>query len=113
ALLPFPGFGNPGTAANFFLSCPLLIGALYLWPHVYLPRFWEVIGAMPAIFENGRRLDKSLPRMVSWPATSYFRWLRDKRSALAGVEKAICILLLYWVTPVTMTLFWGRYLTLQ
>jgi uncharacterized protein YjbI with pentapeptide repeats len=113
ALLPFPVLRNEVPLAEFFLLCPLLIGALYLWLHVYLQRFWEVTGAMPAIFENGRRLDKSLPWIVSWPATSYFRWLREKRSALAGVEKAICILLLYWVTPATMTLFWGRYLTLQ
>jgi uncharacterized protein YjbI with pentapeptide repeats len=113
ALLPFPVLRNEVPLAEFFLLCPLLIGALYLWLHVYLQRFWEVTGAMPAIFEDGRRLDKSLPWIVSWPATSYFRWLREKRSALAGVEKAICILLLYWLTPATMTLFWGRYLTLQ
>jgi len=113
ALLPVPVLRNGVPLAEFFLLCPLLIGALYLWLHVYLQRFWEVTGAMPAIFENGRRLDESLPWIVSWPATSYFRWLREKRSALAGVEKAICILLLYWVTPATMTLFWGRYLTLQ
>lgn len=113
ALLPFPVLRNGVPLAEFFLLCPLVIGALYLWLHMYLQRFWEVTGAMPAIFENGRRLDKSLPWIVSWPATSYFRWLRQKRSALAGVEKAICVLLLYWVTPATMTLFWGRYLTLQ
>jgi uncharacterized protein YjbI with pentapeptide repeats len=113
ALLPFPVLRNGVPLAEFFLLCPLVIGALYLWLHMYLQRFWEVTGAMPAIFEKGRRLDKSLPWIVSWPATSYFKWLREKRSALAGVEKAICILLLYWVTPATMTLFWGRYLTLQ
>src|SRR4029077_12390541 len=56
---------------------------------------------------------KSLPWIVSWPASSYFRWLRERRAAMAGGEKAIRILLLYWVTPATMTLFWGRYLTLQ
>jgi uncharacterized protein YjbI with pentapeptide repeats len=113
ALLPFPVLRNGVPLAEFFLLCPVLLGALYLWLHVYLQRFWEVTGAMPAIFENGRRLDKSLPWIVSWPASSYFRWLRERRSALAGLEKAICILLLYWVTPATMTLFWGRYLTLQ
>lgn len=113
ALLPFPVLRNGVPLAEFFLLCPLVIGALYLWLHMYLQRFWDVTGAMPAIFEKGRRLDKGLPWIVSWPATSYFRWLWEQRSALAGVEKAICILLLYWVTPATMTLFWGRYLTLQ
>jgi hypothetical protein len=113
ALLPFPVLRTNVPLVEFFLLCPLVIGALYLWLHVYLQRFWEATAALPAIFANGRRLDKCLPWMVSWPVTSHFKWLREKRSALAGVEKAICILLLYWFAPATMTLFWGRYLTLQ
>ena len=113
ALLPLPVLRTNVPLVEFFLLCPLVIGALYLWLHVYLQRFWEATAALPAIFENGKRLDKSLPWIVSWPVTSYFKWLREKRSALAGVEKAICILLLYWFAPATMTLFWGRYLTLQ
>ena len=113
ALLPFPVLRTNVPLVEFFLLCPLVIGALYLWLHVYLQRFWEATAALPAIFETGRRLDKCLPWMVSWPVTSYFKWLREKRSALAGVEKAICILLLYWFAPATMTLFWARYLTLQ
>src|SRR5690348_6649929 len=112
-LFPFPILRNGVPLAQFFLLCPVLIGALYLWLHVYLQRLWEATAALPAIFENGRRLDQSLPWMVSWPARNYFKWLRESRPALAGVEKAICILLLYWVTPATMAMFWGRYLTLQ
>jgi uncharacterized protein YjbI with pentapeptide repeats len=112
-LFPFPILRNGVPLAQFFLLCPVLIGALYLWLHVYLQRLWEATAALPAIFENGRRLDQVLPWMVSWPARSYFKWLRERRSGLAGVEKAICIVLLYWVSPAAMTLFWGRYLTLQ
>jgi len=113
ALLPFPVLRNAVPLAQFFLLCPVVIGALYLWLGVYLQRLWEATAALPAIFENGRRLDESLPWIVSWPARNYFKWLRERRSALAGVEKAICIILLYWVAPATMTVFWGRYLTLQ
>jgi uncharacterized protein YjbI with pentapeptide repeats len=113
SLLPLPVLRNGVPLVQFFLLSPVLIGALYLWLHVYLQRFWEATAALPAIFENGRRLDQSLPWLVSWPARNYFQWLRERRSALAGVEKAICIILLYWVAPATMTLFWARYLTLQ
>ena len=113
SLLPFPVLRNGVPLVQFFLLSPLVIGALYLWLHVYLQRFWEATAALPAIFENGRRLDDSLPWLVSWPARSYFQWLRARRSALAGVEKALCILLLYWAAPATMMLFWARYLTLQ
>jgi pentapeptide repeat protein len=113
SLLPLPVLRNGVPLVQFFLLSPVLIGALYLWLHVYLQRFWEATAALPAIFENGRRLDQSLPWLVSWPARNCFQWLRERRSALAGVEKAICIILLYWVVPATMTLFWARYLTLQ
>jgi uncharacterized protein YjbI with pentapeptide repeats len=113
ALLPFPVLRNGVPLAQFFLLCPVLIGGLYLWLGVYLQRLWEATAALPAIFEDGRRLDESLPWIVSWPARNYFKWLRERHSALGGVEKAICIILLYWVAPATMTIFWGRYLTLQ
>jgi uncharacterized protein YjbI with pentapeptide repeats len=113
ALLPFPLLRNNLPLVQFLLLCPVVIGAFYLWLHVYLQRFWEATAALPAIFENGRRLDQSLPWLMSWPARSYFKWLRARRSALAGVERAICIIALYWIAPTTMTLFWARYLTLQ
>jgi uncharacterized protein YjbI with pentapeptide repeats len=113
ALLPFPILRNGVPLVQFFLLSPLVIGGLYLWLHVYLQRLWDATAAMPAVLESGRRLDQALPWIVNWPARNYFKWLRARRSALAGVEKSICVLLLYWFAPATMILFWGRYLTLQ
>ena len=113
ASLPLPALRNGLPLVQFFLLFPVLIGGFYLWLHVYLQGLWEATASLPAVFENGRRLDQSLPWIVNWPARNYFKWLRERRSALAGVEKAICIILLYWVAPATMTLFWGRYLTMQ
>ena len=111
--LPLASRRNELPLVQFFLFCPVLLGGLYLWLHVYLQRLWEAAAALPAIFENGGRLDASLPWLVRWPAHSYFRWLRVRRSALAGIEKATCVILLYWAAPATMLLFWARYLTLQ
>ena len=111
--LPLASRRNELPLVQFFLFCPVLLGGLYLWLHVYLQRLWEATAALPAIFENGRGLDASLPWLVRWPAHSYFRWLRERRSALAGIEKATCMILLYWAAPATMVLFWARYLTLQ
>ena len=111
--LPLAARSNGLPLVQFFLFCPVLIGGLYLWLHVYLQRLWEATAALPAIFENGRGLDADLPWLVRWPAYSYFKWLRERRSALAGLEKATCIILLYWAAPATMLLFWARYLTLQ
>jgi uncharacterized protein YjbI with pentapeptide repeats len=111
--LPFPALRNGLPLVQFFLFCPVLIGGLYLWLHVYLQRLWDATAALPAIFQDGRRLDAALPWLVSWPARSYSKWLRERNRGLAAVEKTICIVLLYWVAPLTMMLFWARYLTLQ
>src|SRR5260370_37648677 len=113
SLLPFPVLRNGVPLVQFFLLSPLLIGALYLWLHVYLQRFWEATAGLPAIFENGQRLDQGLPWLVSWPARDYFQWLRERRSALAGVGKGNCAGPLYWATPATMILFWARDLTVS
>jgi uncharacterized protein YjbI with pentapeptide repeats len=111
--LPVPALRNGLPLVQFFLFCPVLIGGLYLWLHVYLQRLWDATAALPAIFQDGRRLDAALPWLVSWPARSYSKWLRERNRGLATVEKTICIVLLYWVAPLTMMLFWARYLTLQ
>jgi uncharacterized protein YjbI with pentapeptide repeats len=113
SFLPVRGLRNELPLVQFLLFCPVLLSGVYLWLHLYLQRLWEAMSALPAIFGNGRRLDASLPWLVRWPAHSHFKWLQEKRSPLAGIEKIICILLLYWVAPVTMLLFWARYLTLQ
>jgi uncharacterized protein YjbI with pentapeptide repeats len=41
------------------------------------------------------------------------KWLREHNPSLASLEAGISILLLYWVVPATIVLFWARYLTLQ
>jgi uncharacterized protein YjbI with pentapeptide repeats len=43
----------------------------------------------------------------------HFKWLRSSHSSLAFLEAAIAILMLYWVAPATVLLFWARYLTLE
>src|SRR5437588_381523 len=45
ALLPFPMLRNAVPLAQFFLLCPVVIGALYLWVGVYLQRLWEATAA--------------------------------------------------------------------
>ena len=41
------------------------------------------------------------------------KWLREHTPSLAALEAAISMLLLYWLVPLTMVLFWARYLTMQ
>src|ERR1700688_2152247 len=97
----------------FYLFGPVVILSLYLCFHLYMQRLWDGIAQLPAIFPDGRRLDSCLPWFARRSARLHFKWLKRSQSPLAFLEAAIAIVVLYWVAPATVLLFWGRYLTLQ
>jgi uncharacterized protein YjbI with pentapeptide repeats len=111
--IPFSVLPTALPFIPFYLFGPVLILGLYLYFLLYLQRLWDGIAQLPAIFPDSRRLDACLPWFARWSARSHFKWLRNSQSPLGFVEGAIAILMLYWVAPVTVLLFWGRYLTLE
>jgi uncharacterized protein YjbI with pentapeptide repeats len=111
--LPFSALQTTLPFIPFYLFGPVVILSLYLCFHLYMQRLWDGIAQLPAIFPDGRRLDASLPWYARWSARGHFQWLRKSQSPLGFLEAAIAILLLYWVTPATVLLFWARYMTLE
>jgi uncharacterized protein YjbI with pentapeptide repeats len=111
--LPFFGLQADLPFIPFYLFGPVVILCLYVWFHLYFQRLWDGASQMPAIFPDGRTLDRCLPWFARWPVQTHCKWLQGKRSPLAFLEATIATLLLYWVAPVTTVLFWGRYLKLQ
>ena len=111
--LPLSALQTTLPFVPFYLFGPVVILSLYLCFHLYMQRLWDGIAQLPAIFPDGRRLDASLPWYARWSARGHFDWLRKSQSPLGFLEAAIAILLLYWVTPATVLLFWARYMTLE
>lgn len=111
--LPFSGLQSTLPFIPFYLFGPVVILSLYFCFHLYMQRLWDGIAQLPAIFPDGRRLDACLPWFARWSARKHFKWLRISQSPLAFLEAAIAIVVVYWVAPATVLLFWGRYLTLQ
>ena len=111
--LPFSGLKTILPFIPFYLFGPVMILIVYLCFHLYMQRLWDGIAQLPAIFPDGRRLDACLPWFARWSPRTHFKWLRKSQSPLAFLEAAIAILLLYWVAPATVLLFWGRYMTLE
>jgi uncharacterized protein YjbI with pentapeptide repeats len=97
----------------FYMCGPVVILGLYIGFHLGLQHLWDGAAAQPAIFPDGRRLDACLPWFARWPARSRMKWLREHTPSLAALEAGISMLLLYWLVPLTMVLFWARYLTVQ
>jgi uncharacterized protein YjbI with pentapeptide repeats len=111
--LPFFGLQADVPFVPFYLFGPVIILSLYVSFHLYLQRLWDGAAQLPAIFPDGRGLDSCLPWFARWAARMHCKWLKSTRSPLAFLEAGIAMLLLYWVTPATIVLFWGRYLTLE
>jgi uncharacterized protein YjbI with pentapeptide repeats len=111
--LPFPALQTSLPFIPFYLFGPVVILGLYLCFHLFMQRLWDGIAQLPAIFPDGRKLDLCLPWFARWSARMHFRWLKCSQSPLAFLEAAFAICVLYWIAPVTILLFWGRYLTLQ
>jgi uncharacterized protein YjbI with pentapeptide repeats len=97
----------------FYLFGPVVILSVYICFHLYLQHLWDGAAQLPAIFPDGQNLDMCLPWFARWSARRHFKWLSNTRSPLAFLEAGIAMLLLYWVTPATIILVWGRYLTLE
>lgn len=111
--LPFSFLQTTLPFIPFYLFGPVVIFCLYLCFQLYMQRLWDGIAQLPAIFPDGRKLDACLPWFARWSARMHFKLLKTTQSPLAFLEAAIAILVLYWVPPVTILLFWGRYLTLE
>jgi uncharacterized protein YjbI with pentapeptide repeats len=111
--LPLSGLQTTLPFIPFYLFGPVVILSLYLCFHLHMQRLWDGIAQLPAIFPDGRKLDACLPWFARWTARMHFKWIRNSQSPLAFLEAAIAILVLYWVAPATVLLFWARYLTLE
>ena len=111
-ILPFRVFRAFPFDAVYLLAPALILG-LYVWLHLYLQRVWESVSTLPAIFPDGRSLDRLLPWFTGQIARAHLKWLQSKNSPLVVLETVISQIVLYWIVPATMILFWGRYLTFE
>ena len=109
--IPLRRFADLLPMSGFYLGAPLFLFLLYLRFHFLLLRLWGSIAALPAVFPDGQTLDKDGPWYLMGLVRRHFRWSRDARSPLPVLEGALATVLAYWLVPLTIFLFWLRYLT--
>ena len=106
-----PIIQTPIPIVGFYVVAPLLLVCVYLYFHFYLQKLWEELGSLPAIFPDGRPLHTKVdPWLLNDLVRSYFPRLKIGRPFLSHLQLWISVLLAWWVVPITMLLFWGRYL---
>src|SRR6266576_3954247 len=97
-VLPF----RPSRDSQFVRLFPSLFAAP-------VGRGGAIAGRFPGRAESGH-----VPPLVrEVVCRMHSKWLKSTRSPLAFLEAGIAMLVLYWVAPATILLFWGRYLTLE
>ncbi|MDX1482975.1 MAG: pentapeptide repeat-containing protein [Alphaproteobacteria bacterium] len=108
---PLPIIGTEIPIAGFYWVAPILLLGVYLYLHLYLQRLWTGLSELPAVFPDGRPLDKRVyPWLMGGLVRGHFKGLKDDRTLLTRVENWTTIALAWLIVPTTVLLFWGRYL---
>lgn len=96
---------------GFYFVAPLLLLGLYLYFHLTIQRLWEQTAELPAIFPDGRSLDRRLPSwLINGLIHPQFHHLKETRPALSWLQEQFAVVIGWWLVPITVFLIWGRYL---
>jgi uncharacterized protein YjbI with pentapeptide repeats len=106
---PLPVIQTPIPLFLFYIVAPFVLTALYLYLHLQLQDLWEEIADLPAVFPDGRSLRK---KAHPWLLASLLqRRPGDANRSLGGlIQNVISWVLAWWLAPVTLVIFWLRYL---
>ncbi len=108
---PLPVIGTALPIVGFYLVAPVVLVALYFYFLLNMQRLWEALADLPAVFPDGRPLDKMAdPWLFNGLVRAYFFRLRNERPPLSRLQEWLSIVLAWWVVPVTLVVFWARFL---
>jgi len=116
AILPFLHSRTAAAAmptAEIFLIAPVTLFLLYVAFIAKIQRLWSAVLELPAVFPDGRSLGEKQPSIILGLLRAHFRWMNQDAPSARPLETALCQMLAYWLVPVTLVFYWGRYLTLQ
>lgn len=105
---PLPIIGTPIAIAEFYLVAPIVLTGVYVYLGLMLRHVWTGVAELPAVFPDGMALDRRLPVwfLGGWLHTR----LPGARPLLTRAESWLSAFLAWWLVPLVLVLFWGRYL---
>src|SRR5207302_7749231 len=79
-----PILGTDIPLVRFYAVAPLLLLCLYVYFHLGLQRLWEELADLPAVFPDGRPLDKkAYPWLMNVLVRAHAARLKENRSHLS------------------------------
>ena len=108
---PLPIIGTEIPIAGFYWVAPVILLGVYLYLHLMLQHLWRLLATLPAVFPDGVPIDeKAYPWLLTGLVRIHMPRLRKDRPDFARLRALLAVVLAWWIVPVTMLLFWGRYL---
>lgn len=109
---PLPIIQTGVPIAGFFLVAPAILTGIYLYFHICLQRLWEGLAKLPAVFTDGRSLnERAYPWLLNGLVLSHFHLLRlEDRPLMSSLQTLLANFLAWYLVPITLLLFWGRYI---
>ena len=111
---PLPIIGSSIPIVGFYLLTPVLLLGFYIYFHLYSQRLWESLGALPAVFPDGRRLDSAVyPWLLNGLVAAHRVKLRKRLPRFFGLQYAASVLAAWGIVPLILFGLWPRYLYRQ
>ena len=108
---PLPIIGAAIPIAGFYWAAPVILLGVYLYLHLILQHLWRLLATLPAVFPDGVPVDKkAYPWLLTGLVRIHMPRLRKDRPDFARPRALLAVVLAWWIVPVTILLFWGRYL---
>jgi len=99
--------------SSFYVLMPIALFGLFVYLQISLQRLWERLGELPAVFPDGRPIERTGPYLLMTLFRSRFREWRANWIAPSTLQTIVPSALAYWIVPATLLLFWSRYLVMQ
>jgi len=99
--------------AQVYLIAPVALFIVYLVLQFHLQTLWDAVLQLPAVFPDGTEIDHDSPRIIRALLRAHFRWMNKDAPSTRIIERALGLVLAYWMTPAILLFFWARFLTLQ
>ena len=111
ALTTLPIIGTQVPITIFYWFAPVVLLGIFVYFHLYMQRLWEDLAAFPAVFPDGKSLDKKVyPWLVSGIVRAYVPHLRDAHLPFFGLQYTVTVLIVWCIVPLTLSTFFVSYL---
>ncbi|MEP6691622.1 MAG: pentapeptide repeat-containing protein [Gemmatimonadaceae bacterium] len=95
---------------NFFTLAPIVLVGMALLLMLQAQRLWAALAETPAIMPDGSPMSDRAATWVlgAWAAERIAP--PERRGVLARLQARLFVIIGWWLVPVTVAWFWGRYL---